>query len=61
MLLVVGAAAAYGTVAGLEHRSRGVHAVAFHAALGGIATLAVGTTLTCLLWQLLARPGATSA
>ena len=60
MLLVVGAAVAYATVVGLERWSRGLHAVAFHAAVGGIAALAVGTALTCLLWQLLARPQATS-
>lgn len=60
MLLVFGVAAAYATVAGLARWSRGLHAVAFHAAVGGIAALAVGTALTCLLWQLLARHRATS-
>jgi hypothetical protein len=60
MLLVLGAAAAYATVAGLARWSRGVHAVAFHAAVGGIAALAVGTALTCLLWHFVARRRATS-
>jgi hypothetical protein len=59
MLLVVGAAVAYATAAGLARWSRGLHAVAFHAAVGGIAALAVGTALTCLLWQLVARSRAT--
>jgi hypothetical protein len=61
MLLVLGTAVAYGTVAGLAHSSRGMHAAAFHAALSGIATRAVGATLTCLLWQALARLEVTSS
>ena len=60
MLLVVGAAMGYATVTGLERWGRGMHAVAFHAAVGGIAALAVGMALTCLLWQVLARLQATS-
>jgi hypothetical protein len=52
--LAVAAAMAYSLLAGLERANRGLHAVAFHGAIAGIVALTCATTVTCLLWVLLA-------
>jgi hypothetical protein len=53
--VVVGGAIVYGLMAGLVRFRAGMHAVAFHGAVGSIVALTCALTITCVVWFLAAR------
>lgn len=50
LLLVVGAALAYGLISTVARVGDGLHAAAFHGVVQGVLALAAGISATCLVW-----------